>query len=87
MSDVLGPRQYGERDEMIFLAQEIHNKKNYSEKTAEVIDQEINRILEEAKTRAKDVIIKHKAQMDELVRHLLEKETVEQEEFNAIMNS
>jgi cell division protease FtsH len=72
---------------MIFLAQEIHNKKNYSEKTAEVIDQEINRILEEAKTRAKDVIIKHKAQMDELVRHLLEKETVEQEEFNAIMNS
>ncbi len=85
MSDKLGPRMFGENEEMIFLAQEIHAKKNYSEKIAEDIDFEINRILEEGKKSAEAVITAHKAQMDELVKELMEKETVEQEAFVRIM--
>ncbi len=85
MSDKLGPRLFGENEEMIFLAQEIHAKKNYSEKIAEDIDFEINRILEEGKKSAEAVITAHKAQMEELVRVLIERETVEQEEFVKIM--
>ncbi len=85
MSDKLGPRLFGENEEMIFLAQEIHAKKNYSEKIAEDIDFEINRILEEGKKSAEAVITSHKAQMEELVRVLIERETVEQEEFAKIM--
>lgn len=87
MSDKLGPRQYGENEELIFLAQEIHDKKNYSEKTAEVIDEEIRIVLDEALTRAKETIVAHRAQMDALVKRLLEIETVEQEEFRQIMGA
>ncbi len=85
MSDKLGPRVYGDNEELIFLAQEIHEKKNYSEQTAEVIDGEINRLLEEAKQRAEQILMKEKAVMDRLVKVLLEKETVEQEEFRKVM--
>ncbi|MBD3311049.1 MAG: ATP-dependent zinc metalloprotease FtsH [Candidatus Magasanikbacteria bacterium] len=85
MSDRLGPRQYGEKEELIFLAQEIHDKKNYSEKTAELIDAEINRILEDAKERAKSIVEKNKDKMDKLVEVLLDKETVEQKEFIEIV--
>lgn len=85
MSDKLGPRMFGDNEELIFLAQEIHEKKNYSEKTAELIDGEISGLLEEAKTKASEVIGRYRVQMDKLVKVLLEKETVEQEEFKAIM--
>ncbi len=85
MSSALGPRVYGNNEEMIFLAQEIHDKKNYSEKTAEKIDEEINRVLVEAKKRADETLTKHKVDMERLVAALLEHETVEQEQFNQIM--
>lgn len=85
MSDKLGPRQYGENEELIFLAQEIHDKKNYSEKTAELIDSEISRLLDEGLKSAEAVIIAHRKQMDDLVKALIEKETVEQEEFKKIV--
>ncbi|MFZ2189585.1 MAG: ATP-dependent zinc metalloprotease FtsH [Candidatus Magasanikiibacteriota bacterium] len=86
MSEKLGPRQFGENEEMIFLAQEIHEKKNYSEKIAEVIDSEIDRILDEALQTSVRIIKEHRKQMDELVKHLMEKETIEQEEFRKVMN-
>ncbi len=87
MSDKLGPRQYGDNEGLIFLAEEIHSKKNYSDKTAELIDSEINRLLEEAKVRATEVLTKHRSELDKLVKVLLEKETVEQEAFVAIMGT
>ncbi len=85
MSDKLGPRIYGENEGLIFLAEEIHQKKNYSEKVAELIDSEISKFLEEAKETAGRIIKEHKKEMDDLVKHLLEKETVEQEVFRQIM--
>lgn len=85
MSDALGPRNYGEHEEMIFLAQEIHEKKDYSEKTAELIDAEIGTLLTNALATAEEIIKKHRDQMDKLVKRLLETETVEQDEFNEIM--
>ena len=50
-----------------------------------MIDAEINAILEEGKARAAQVLTEHRAELDELVKVLLAKETVEQEEFNEIM--
>ncbi|MBI5023184.1 MAG: ATP-dependent zinc metalloprotease FtsH [Candidatus Magasanikbacteria bacterium] len=81
MSDKLGPRVYGNNEELIFLAQEIHEKKNYSEKTAEMIDLEISRLLKEADDKALRILTERRPQMEALVKVLLEKETVEQEEF------
>lgn len=85
MSDKLGPRVYGENEELIFLAQEIHERRNYSEKTAEMIDIEMNRLLEEAKERSQTVLQQHQDAIAALVKVLLEKETVEQAEFRQLM--
>ncbi len=85
MSDKLGPRMYAQNEEMIFLAQEIHDKKNYSEKTSEMIDEEINRILVEGRMQAERILKEKRAAMDKLVDVLMEKETVEQEDFLAVM--
>lgn len=87
MSSKLGPRNFGQNEEMIFLAQEIHEKKNYSEKTAELIDAEIDGLLAEARDRAEQVLTEKRIQMDALVKKLLEVETVEQEAFEAIMSA
>jgi len=87
MSEKLGPRQYGDNEELIFLAQEIHAKKNYSEKTAELIDEEIDRVLSTAKKRAEKIFHDHRKEVDALVSVLLEKETVEQEEFLVVMGT
>lgn len=85
MSDKLGPRQFGDNEEMIFLAQEIHDKKNYSEKTAEEIDAEIDRLIREAHDRAMEIVKTKRDKMDALVKRLLEIETVEQGEFEHLM--
>ncbi len=87
MSDKLGPRLYGENEEMIFLAQEIHNKKNYSEKTAELIDEEIDELLTNAKKTAEKILHDHMEEIEKLVEHLLEKETIERGEFVKVMGS
>ena len=86
MSNKLAPRKYGTDDEEIFLAQEMQEGKNYSEDTATEIDKEINALLIEARDRAMDLITQKKEEMEELVKTLMEKETVEQDEFVKIMN-
>ncbi len=85
MSDKMGPRVFAPNEEMIFLAQEIHDKKNYSEKTAQMIDEEVSRLLEEAKALAVKVLTEKRPIMEKLVTSLMEKETIEQEEFVAIV--
>jgi cell division protease FtsH len=86
MSDALGPRVYGENEEMIFLAQEIHSKKNYSEKTAEKIDEAVDTILAVGKKQAEEILEARKAETERLVKALLATETVEQELFVEIMD-
>lgn len=85
MSDHLGPRTFGEKEEMIFLGREIHEQRDYSEKIAEKIDEEIASFLEQA-TKAALNIIKNKSKyIEKVVAALLEKETIEKDEFAALM--
>ncbi len=86
MSDELGPRTFGKRDEMIFLGKEIHEERDYSEKLAEKIDMEINETLNQARAKAQKVLDEKKTAIEALVKELLIKETIEKEEFEAIMN-
>ncbi|HAZ16703.1 MAG TPA: cell division protein FtsH [Candidatus Jacksonbacteria bacterium] len=85
MSEKLGPRTYGKREELIFLGREIAEEKDYSEETARKIDEEISDFIDNAfKTATK--VIKEKADiMERVVAVLLEKETIEKEEFEALM--
>ena len=85
MSEKLGPRVFADREEMIFLAQEIHEKKNYSEKTAEMIDEEVSKLLEAAKATAQKILTEKRSVVEALVKALKTKETIEQEEVITIV--
>jgi len=87
MSDKLGPRTFGKVEEMVFLGREIHEERDYSDNTADLIDKEILHIIENARKRAHEILTKNKDKMEKLVAALLEKETVEQEEIGQILGS
>ena len=87
MSDALGQRTYGQREDMIFLGREIHEQRDYSEKIAEQIDNEVRRVIDEGKKHAEKILTEHKDRMEALVATLLKDESVEQEEFEKIMKA
>ncbi|MFA4941125.1 MAG: ATP-dependent zinc metalloprotease FtsH [Patescibacteria group bacterium] len=85
MSENLGPRTFGEKDEMIFLGREIHEQRDYSEKVAEQIDGEITNFIDKGVRQAKEIINTKKDLLKDVVAALLEKETLEREEFEKIV--
>lgn len=85
MSDHLGPRTYGEKEEMIFLGREIHEQRDYSEKVAERIDEEITGFIKQGGEKAQIIIDQHADKLEKIVATLLEKETIEKDEFELIM--
>lgn len=87
MSEKLGPRTFGEKEEMIFLGREIHEQRDYSEKIAELIDEEIAEFIKEGEKRAEEIINTRKEELEKIVKVLLEKETIEKEEFEKIVSS
>jgi len=84
MSDSLGARTFGEREELIFLGREIHEQRDYSEKIAESIDREIEKFIGDAQNTAREVICRVKSKLEEIAQLLLKKETLEREEFEAL---
>jgi cell division protease FtsH len=81
----LGPRTFGEQEEMVFLGREIHERRDYSEKIAQDIDQEIHHLLDEAKIVAEKIVTKHREQLNAIAEELLVKETIERDTFEAIL--
>lgn len=84
MSD-LGPITFSKSDEMVFLGKELHEQKNYSEKVAEKIDEAVKKFIDEAYKRAKQVLVEKKDILEKIVTKLLEKETLEKEEYDEII--
>jgi cell division protease FtsH len=85
MSDLLGPRTFGEKDELIFLGREITEQRDYSDKVAESIDSEVTKFITVAQRTAKAIVTKFKPQLERIVKALIEKETLEREEFEALL--
>ena len=85
MSDRLGPLAWGKNEQEVFLGKEITRLKNYSEEVASQIDEEVKRIVSECYERAKEILIKYRKQMEDIVEQLLEKETLEGEELRKIL--
>ena len=77
MSDKLGTIQYGERSDHIYLGRDITRSEAYSEETARIIDTEIKRLVDEAKTAAEKILVDHRDLLDKLANELLEKETLD----------
>jgi cell division protease FtsH len=85
MSTTLGPRTFGSHDEPIFLGREMHEGRDYSDATADEIDREIKKLVNEAEARAKKILADNRVTVDRLVAALIEKETIEQEEIEKLM--
>ncbi len=87
MSDVLGPRSFGEKQELVFLGREISEQKDYSDKTAESIDDEVDKIIREAHETAKKILTEHKDHLIAVADTLIEKETLEGDELDELFES
>ena len=87
MSERLGPRTFGRKEEMVFLGREISEQRNYSEKVAEEIDDEVRRLIDTAYQTAKQVLTEHQDKLEEVVEHILEAETMEGETLSRLLNA
>jgi len=87
MSEKLGPQTFGETQELIFLGREMTTEKNYSEAMATEIDSEVKKVIDRAHKSAKKIISDHRDILDALAKTLLEKETMEKDEFDSIIKS
>jgi cell division protease FtsH len=77
----LGPRTFGRKDRQIFLGRDIAEMKDYSEETADKIDEEINSIVDSCYKRAEEILTKNRVKMDEIAVLLKEKESLENHEL------
>ena len=87
MSDKLGPRTFGKREELVFLGREISEQRDYGERVAEEIDQEVHAIIEEAHTAATELLTAHRAKLVQLARHLITHETIEGDALQKLLES
>jgi len=87
MSDVLGPLSYDQGEEQIFLGREISQHRDYSESTAQKIDDEINRLIDSAYKRAQTALKENIDILHKLAEVLLEKETVTGKELNEMIQT
>ena len=87
MSERLGPRTFGRKEEMIFLGREISEQRNYSEKVAEEIDEEVRRLIDKAHETAKQLLTDNRGKLDEVVEWILIEETMEGEALTKLLDA
>ncbi len=85
MSDHLGPRVYGDNDSEVFLGRDVTTHKSISNATAEQVDQEVSRIIEEQYQRARKIIESHKEIIEIMTHALMDWETLESDQIDQIM--
>jgi len=86
MSDKLGPRTFGHKEELVFLGREISEQRNYSEEVAQQIDEEVHNIIQHAYEVAKSILIKNKPKLIRIAERLVAQETLESEELEALFS-
>lgn len=87
MSEKLGPQTYGHKEELPFLGKDFTEQRNYSDKIAGIIDEEIARIISEGRKEADNIIKKHKKTIEKIADTLLKHETIEADEFKNFFNN
>jgi cell division protease FtsH len=84
-SDKLGRLRYADNEEEIFLGHSVATRKNMSDSTAHVIDEEVRRLIDEAEARARQILTEHRKDLDTLANALLEYETLSGDEVRALL--
>ncbi len=86
MSEKLGAMTFGQKEELVFLGREISEQRDYSEAVAQDIDDEVRKLIGEAYERAEGVLTEHRDRLVAVATRLMEVETLDSDEFEAIMN-
>jgi cell division protease FtsH len=84
MSEKLGPRTFGQRQELVFLGREISEQRDYSDKIAQEIDEEVHNIIQRAYNNAKRILTTNKDKLNQLAQDLIAHETLDEPELNKI---
>jgi cell division protease FtsH len=85
MSEKLGMVEYGEHEDYVFLGRDISRARDYSEATAEKIDQEVRKLLDDAYQLAKQTLVKHRDKLEVIAKALLEFETLDGSQLKEIV--
>ena len=84
MSEGLGPRTFGKREEMVFLGREISEERDYGDKVAEEIDDEVKNLINHSYNQAEELLVTHKPKLVRLAEYLIENETISGASLNVL---
>lgn len=87
MSDALGPVRWADKEELVFLGKELATERHYSEKVAAKIDTEVARLIDNALKTAQKIIVRKNDKLKQIARRLVEKETIEKQEFEEMVKT
>jgi len=87
MSETLGPLQFGQQDEMVFLGRELAEQRNYSEEVAEQIDAEVHDLVDDAHERVRQLLTVNLERLHAVAKALLERETLDMDEFEEVFQN
>tara|TARA_Y100000590_G_scaffold420200_1_gene522661 strand:- start:18829 stop:20673 length:1845 start_codon:yes stop_codon:yes gene_type:complete len=86
MSEKLGPRTFGKREEMVFLGKEISEQRDYSEGVAAAIDEEVHELVDNAYQNASRIINSNREKLDKLAKYLIQNETIEGDQLITMLD-
>ena len=86
MSDKLGPRTFGRREEMVFLGREISEQRDYSDKVAEQIDQEVHALVQGSYDQAKQILTDNQESLERIAKYLIQYESVEGDQLDRLFS-
>ncbi len=84
MSDVVGLMAVGEREQEVFLGREFGSRRETSERTAELVDEEVKRFIDEAYATAMRLLVEHRPLMERIAQTLLERETIDRDDLDLL---
>ena len=85
LSDTIGPVLVGDNEQEVFLGQQLTSRRQVSERTAQLVDDEVTRVIQQAYQRATEVLTANRALLDTIAAALLERETLTREDFAFLM--
>ena len=86
MSEKLGPRTFGKKESLVFLGRDLSEQRDYSERIAEEIDDEVRELIDRARDRARAILAENRETLDLLASRLMEQETLEGDDLKAILD-
>jgi cell division protease FtsH len=85
MSEKVGPLAVGDKEQEIFLGREFAQRREISERTAQLVDDEVKRLVDEAYARATEILTANRPLLDEIAVALLERQTIDREDHDRLL--